>query len=443
MAFSPAHLLQILQDLPSPRRYLIALSGGCDSTVLLQVMAALRADYIPELIAVHVNHGLQDDASIWAEHCEVACRSLNVPLIQLDLGLRIAKGESVEAVARHARYQAIKKQMVDGDMLLTAHHQDDQAETVLLQLLRGSGPSGLAAMPQWTTFGCGFHARPLLGFSREQLHGYASAEELSWIDDTSNRDTRYDRNFLRQEVLPALVRRWPAMARTLSRSASHCAEAQRLIDEMAMADLEGMQDEGEGALLVEELSKLPAPRRRAVLRAWIRAQGFQVPDTARLDRLQDEMLNAASDRAPMIYWPGVEVRRYQGRLFLMNPLPRHDPERVFEWDGQSPLELPSSLGTLNTDTGIGGIDPDKWSEGHIQVRFRCGGERCRLVGRGHSHGLKKLLQEQGLPPWQRDRLPLIYIDDQLAAVGDLWVCQPFFAGKGNPGILIVFNKCIP
>ncbi|HEC16264.1 MAG TPA: tRNA lysidine(34) synthetase TilS [Sedimenticola sp.] len=440
MAFSLARLLQILQELPSPRRYLVAFSGGCDSTVLLHAMAALRGEHAAGLAAVHVNHGLQEDASAWAGHCEAVCRDLGVPFVRVDLALEVRQGESLEAAARNARYRALEAQMAGGDMLLTAHHQDDQAETLLLQLLRGSGPRGLAAMPLWSAFGPGFHGRPLLGFEHKQLQDHAAAEGLAWIDDASNRDMRHDRNFLRRQVLPLLRQRWPAMARTISRSAAHCAEAQGLIDEVAAADLKGLTAGGGTWLPLKGLAGLAPPRRGFVLRAWIRERGFPLPDSARLGRIQKEMLNAPRDRAPMVCWAGVEVRRYRDRLYLMSPLPRHDPAMVLDWDGRTALRLPSCPGVLRAEKGTGGIDPAKWSAGKIQVRFRRGGERCRPAGRGHGHSLKKLFQERGLPPWERDRLPLIYIDDQLAAVADLWVCEPFLAGKDAPGIELRFCR---
>jgi len=440
MAFTPAHLLQTLNELPFPRRYLIALSGGCDSIALLQAMAVVRDELSAELAAVHINHGLQADAAAWAVHCAKVCQQLDVPLTQVALNLEINKGDSLEAAAREARYRAIREHMVAGDMLLTAQHQDDQAETVLLQLLRGSGPSGLAAMPQLTSFGTGFHARPLLTFTQKQLHKYAVEQGLLWVEDDSNQDRRFDRNFLRQEVMPILAQRWPAVSRTLSRSARHCAEAQQLIDSMAIEDLKKIELP-EGTLSIRELTALSAPECRAVLRAWIQRDGFQLPDTQHLDRIQTEMLQAAPDREPLVAWQGCEIRRYRDQLFVMPPLTPHNPELVLDWDGQSTLPLPANLGVLTIGQGDKGIDPAKWQSGQIKIRFRQGGERCQLAGRKHSHSLKKLMQDKGLPPWERGRIPLIYIDDQLAAVGDLWVCEPFSTTPNQSGVtLTILNN---
>lgn len=436
MAFTPAHLLQTLNELPSPRRYLIALSGGCDSVVLLHAMSAIRDELPAGLVAVHINHGLQPDAPAWAAHCAQISQQLGIELIQIALDLQIAKGESLEAVARDARYSAIKAHTAAGDMLLTAQHQDDQAETLLLQLLRGSGPSGLAAMPRCTSFGAGLHARPLLAFTRKQLHQYAVEQGLHWVEDQSNQDLRFDRNFLRQEIMPLLAQRWPAISRTLARSARHCAEAQQLIDDIATDELEKME-QPEGRLSVQGLTALPAPQCRALLRAWIQREGFQLPDTRHLDRIQQEVLQAAADRNPLVRWADCELRRYRGQLFLMPSLVLHDPGSVLSWDGERPLQLPANLGSLATERRNHGIDLAKWQKGKIEIRFRQGGERCQLAGRNHTRSLKKLLQESGIPPWERGRIPLVFIDNQLAAVADLWVCEPFAAQNNQPGIIIL------
>ncbi len=436
MAFAPAHLLQILNELPSPRRYLIALSGGCDSIVLLHAMATIRDELSAELVAVHINHGLQPDAPAWAAHCAQTSQQLGIELIQVTLDLQIAKGESLEAVARDARYSAIKAHTAAGDMLLTAQHQDDQAETLLLQLLRGSGPSGLAAMPRCTSFGAGFHARPLLAFTRRQLHRYAVEQGLHWIEDPSNQDLRFDRNYLREEIMPQLARRWPALSQTLARSARHCAEAQQLIDEMAI-DASKKAALPEGRLSVQVLAALPAPQCRALLRSWIRQRGFQLPDTCHLERIRKEVLHAAPDRNPLVSWAGCELRRYRGQLFLMPPRVLHDPGCVLEWDGEGPLQLPANLGLLVTGRAEQGIDPGKWQNGQIEIRFRQGGERCQLAGQNHSRSLKKLFQESGIPPWEREQTPLVFIDGQLAAIAGLWTCRPFAVPKGQSGITIL------
>ena len=440
MTLTQDRFLEILSSLPAAPRYWVAFSGGLDSKVLLHLLSQLQAEYSAELHAVHVNHDLQADASQWAADCEETCKQLQVPISTLSVTVAPLQGESLEAVARKERYSAIAARMGEGDLLFTAHHQDDQAETLLLQLLRGSGPSGLAAMPAISSFGPGSHARPLLGFSREELHEYALAQGLTWVEDQSNQDISFDRNYLRRQVIPLLRERWPALGRTLSRSASHCAEAQGLIDTLAQEDLARIGvTTGEG-LSISELKALPAPRVRALLRAWMRAQGFPLPDTVRLDRILSEVIPAAADRNPEVHWPGAVVRRFQDRLYLRTPQPPLDADTVLEWDGESALELPAGLGTLFAEEGEGGIALSTWRSAPIRVHFRGGGERCRPAGQSGTRSLKKLFQEKEIPPWQRERIPLILLGGELAAVGDICICAPFAAQPGEPAVRLRWER---
>jgi len=441
MSFSQAALLRQLQDLPPAPRYWVAYSGGRDSHVLLHAMAGLRGRYPAELRAVHTDHALHPEASAWGEHCRRVCAELGVSLELLRLNLCRRSGESLEALARNARYRAFSGVLGPGDLLLTAHHQDDQAETLMLQLLRGSGPSGLAAMPSLAELTPGRLGRPLLGFSRDQLAVYARQEGLAWIEDPSNGESGFDRNFLRHEVFPVLLRRWPRLSKTLARSARHCAEAQSLIDQLARSDLRAARDDRPGVLSLATLRELPPSRCRALLRHWFREQGFQVPDTARMGRILGEVLSAAGDRMPRVHWEGAEVRRYRGGLYLLRPLPPHDPGLRLDWDGISPLRLPAALGVLGTRPSRGGgIDAELWRPSALQVGFRRGGERCRPAGRKHTRSLKTLLQEHGVVPWMRDRIPLVFLHGKLAAVGDLWVCEEFRARAGGDGLELCWDR---
>jgi tRNA(Ile)-lysidine synthase len=440
MGFSQDRLLEIISTLPAASAYRVAYSGGMDSQVLLHALSVLAPRLAAPLHAVHIHHGLQPEADHWSEQCAAFCRERQIPFSTVQVSAAPAKGESPEAAARDARYRALSEQMEEGEMLFTAHHQDDQAETVLLQLLRGGGPSGLAAMTAVMDFPPGLLARPLLGFSREQLADYAAEQGLSWIEDASNRDTSFDRNFLRQRVMPLLKERWPALGRTLSRSARHCGEAQLLIDTLAHRALAGLLDVERKSLDLDGLVALPSAEARAVLRAWIGSSGYTLPDTARLDRVLSEMVPAGEDRNPLIHWPGAELRRFRGRLYLRSPQPAPDPALVLEWDGRSALELPAGLGRLHPEQGLGGISLQHWTAGPIQIRFRSGGERCRPVARGKSKELKKLLQEFDIPPWERENLPLITIDGRLAAVGDLLLCEPFAVEEGEQGICLRWER---
>ena len=265
------------------------------------------------LRAIHVDHGLQAAASQWAERCREHCRRLAVPLEVVELKLEVAKGESVEAEARRERYAALAARLQPGECLLTAHHADDQLETVLLQLFRGAGVAGLAAMPDRAPLGAGLHLRPLLETGRDRLVAYTTALGLEWIEDPMNTEDRYDRAYLRQQVLPALRARWPSVAQTVGRSARHLGEAKRLLEALAQADGASLVDE-QGRLEIAGLTALPRERQVNVLRWWIAEQGMGTPSTARLESILRDVVPARPDAHPVVTWPTGEVRRRKGRL---------------------------------------------------------------------------------------------------------------------------------
>lgn len=434
----------LAESLPDARRWCIAYSGGLDSTVLLHLAVACRSTQSITVTALHVDHGLHPQAADWSEHCRQQCRRLDIPLEVIQVEARAGKGESPEAAARSARYEAFAGRVGEGDCLLTAHHRDDQAETVLLQLLRGAGPHGLAAMPALERFAGGWHARPLLQYDRDDLLQHAEAHGLEWIDDPSNADTGLRRNFLRHEILPRLKEVWPAAARTLSRSATHNAAAARLLDELARDDLATLADHDTDTLSIAGLKRLGADRQANALRAWLHDRGLPLPSTAHLDRLRSDVLDASPDSNPLLTWPGAEVRRYRDRLYAMPPLPAHDSSMVLTWDMATSLVLPAG-GRLAAARCISG-DEDTGpclrlptdDDGPVTVRFRQGGERCRPAGRDGSHSLKQLLQETGVPPWQRERLPLIHYGEALVAVAGVCVCEGWQASPGIDGIRVQY-----
>jgi len=445
MVFDPQSLVAHLEGLTSERvgRYLVAFSGGCDSQVLLHAMAAIRGQLAAPLLAVHINHGLQSQAAGWAAHCGQFCSELHIPFQAIELALAPPAGESLEAVARQARYRALQALMQPGDCLLTAHHQDDQAETVLLQLFRGAGVDGLAAMPAVAPFGKGYHLRPLLGVSREQLHDYARRNGLSWVEDPSNRNQRFDRNFMRHRVLPLLAERWPGIKKTLARSAGHCAEARELVDELASRDFRELHDPADNTLDRQGLLALSPARRSALLRYWINSSGFATPPTARLHSIVHDLLEAAADRQPVVRWAGAEVRRYRGRIYLLAPLPPVDTAVQIHWRDEGPLPLPGGWGELRLRRASRGISLRRWQQGRVEVRFRGEGIKCRPAGRGGARSLKKLFQEKGVPPWERALCPLIFIDGELAAVADLLVCEPFQAAIGEQAARVEWVRSHP
>jgi tRNA(Ile)-lysidine synthase len=383
---------------------------------------ALRAELPFELGAIHVDHGLHPESPKWVAHCREQCEDLTVPLEVRGLKLRKGRGESREAVARQARYAALRDAVGHGDLLLTAQHLDDQAETLVLALLRGSGVKGLAAMPMVARLGAAWLVRPLLGYPRAALLAYARAQRLAWVEDPSNADLSYDRNFLRARVLPLLAERWPASAASLARSASHCAEAQHVIEQAAGRELDRVRGSRPGSLSIRRLAPCDPCLGKAVLRHWIARLGLPRPGMRQLDRIRHELLGARADRSPLVAWPGCEVRRYRDDLFAMPPLPAHPGPLDIPW-GSGALELPEELGRLVLADSRGRtLDRDSpWPQG-LRVRFAVGGLSCRPAARSRCRPLKQLYQEAGVPPWLRPYVPCLFLVEELIAVGDLWCC---------------------
>lgn len=420
------------------RRYWVAFSGGLDSSVLVDLCSELRrTDTNLKFTVVHINHGLIQNAGRWANHCASICNDYGLEFRLLEVEAAAKSGESPEEAARNARYAAFRSLVSAGDCLMTAQHMDDQAETILLQLMRGTGVAGLAGMAQAAKFGQGILARPLLHFPRQSLRDYAAARQLAWIDDPSNDNTAFDRNFLRHEILPRLSSRWPSAAKTLTRAGRNCFEAQTLLTQMGASLLETALNSSRNTLSIKVLEHLDLPRQRLVLREWVRGSGFLVPSEAVLKRIPREVMAARADRSPVVAWGEAEVRRYRNELYLLSPFSEADSLATYPWRIDKPLVLPYARGVLDWKTSEGhGINSKNWRNCKITVGFRRGGESLKLVGRRGHHSLKNLFQEKGVPPWVRERLPLIYIDNQLAAVADMWVCEAFQGNGGGSDIKI-------
>ncbi len=428
------------------KRFVIAYSGGLDSHVLLHTIAGLRNTVgNTDIVALHINHGLSEKAGEWVIHCKKQCETLGITFATINVDAKNKSGESPEAAAREVRYQAFREFMQLGDCLLTAHHQDDQAETLLIQLLRGAGPRGLAAMPRYANFAEGWHARPLLNFSRDELQAYAehisSQKKLSWIEDESNSDTRFDRNFLRHEIIPALKLRFPGMTATLSRSARLCAEATELLAHVAEDDTKQVQRD-DGTFSVTGLRALGEVRARNLLHQYCRDRGLSTPSAVQLQCIWDEVIGASEDSNPVVHWEGGEARRYRDMLFMGFPLTAHDATLSLPWSGQGTLLIPQ-LGELYGKPVVGmGIAFQVLAEKQIDIRFRQGGEKLRPVGRAGHHALKKLFQEAGIPPWLRERIPLLYTDGQLLAVAGQWVAHEAAAQPGEAGICLHWSPMV-
>lgn len=436
--YSADYLQAKLEQLTAWRHLCIAYSGGMDSHVLLHSAAMLQARNPSfHVSAVHVHHGLHPDAAKWADHCRQVCAALGVPLQIQSVNIDTQQGRlSLEEAARAARYQALAKVLAPKTVLLLAHTQNDQAETVLLQLLRGAGPKGLAAMPVMTDFAQGQLIRPLLTITRQDLTTYAQQHQLSWCEDPSNINLRFDRNYLRHKILPPLLQRWPGALTTLSRTAIHCAEAASLLTELAIADEKLAKGEEAHSLSVNALLKLPAARQRNLIREWLMQLKLPLPPQTKLNAILHDVLLAAKDSNPLVTWGNVVVRRYRDELFAEIMPATLSKNIEIDWpDLSEPLVLPDGLGTLiaKSNLGMGMRLPIGAT---VSIRFRRGGERIQLPGRNGHHQLKKLLQEWGVPPWQRERLPLVYINGALAAVVGQSIAAEFVAQKDEVGVII-------
>jgi tRNA(Ile)-lysidine synthase len=437
MSVSAASLRAVLEaQVPAHCTGLVvALSGGADSASLLAALAALGSDFraLP-LRAVHIDHGLQPAAADFRAACTALCEQLRVPLRIVDVVVDAMAGESIEAAARDARYAALARELAPRECLLTAHHRKDQAETILLQALRGAGVKGMSAMPVCRVFGAGWHVRPMLDVPQSELKQFGAHLAKPPPIDPMNEDLRFDRGFLRSEVWPILERRWPGAQTALSRTARHMADAQQLLDAVAAKDLANLRD-GE-ALLIPGLRSLPPLARMNAVRLWLCEAHVEPPSTARLSEALRQVLEADADQLPAIEWGNSALRRYRQRLFLTPAKPpRLEEARPWAAAIGSNVQLGPGLGFLSLRAQPGGIAaaglPDR-----LIVRRRDGGETLKPARMAKTQTLQHLCQSLGVLPWMRDALPLVFADDALIAVADLWVEAAWCAAPGAPGVAV-------
>jgi tRNA(Ile)-lysidine synthase len=410
-----------------PPRVTVAFSGGLDSTVLL---ASLRRLELPlPLRAAHIDHGLHPRSAEWSAHCARTAAALGVELVATGVTVDRASREGLEAAAREARYRALGALLAPGEWLLTAHHADDQLETLLLRLLRGTGVRGLRGIIELGPFAGGWLGRPLLKFTREELRAQAEDLKLQWLDDPSNAEPRHDRNYLRLHVLPALRARWPAAASRAGGLAAQAADAERLLEAVAAADARGLA--APWHLPRAALAALEPARQRNLLRYLLRAVGLDTPGAHKIDELRHALLEAHAESRTRVRWPRGEGRVYRGALHLVAPLaPGSAPGFTARIGAGAPWTGPEGVLALKP-AGDGPGLPQSWVDEGLTLRFRSGGERFRPRGREHRHSLKDLFQEQGVVPWMRDRVPLIFRGADLVAIGDLWLGAEVDAAPAN------------
>ncbi len=423
---------------PRGSSLLLGLSGGVDSVVLLHLLVQNSPQFSWRLSALHVHHGISPHADSWAEFCTGLCANYSIPLQVERVDIQPLRNMGIEAAARQLRHAALARQSVD--FIALAHHRDDQAETLLLQLLRGAGVRGTSAMPLLKSR---HHAptllRPLLDVERSELEIYAQQNELQWVEDDSNKDVSYPRNFLRHQVLPVLEQRFPAYRTTLARSARHFAEAAELLDELAAQDANGAINSGaidDEHLSVAALRQFSRARGKNLLRHFLVKRGAPIPDSTRMDEMLRQLCEAGEGAQIRITWQDWQLRCYRDQAYVM-PVLLPAAEFAIAWQGEAELALPASHGVLHFERVTGqGLSLARLQNSTVMVRPRQGSASIQLDNARPRQSLRNLLQQQGMPPWQRELLPLLYLGDELVCVPGVANAAVYAALANEEGILL-------
>lgn len=435
----PERVAAAIAPVISPGAHLaLGLSGGMDSVALLSVLAGLAPGMAFSLRAVHVNHGISPNAARWAGFCAELCSRIEIPLQVETVDIGPFRSLGLEGAARAARYGVFSR--IDADFLVLAQHRDDQAETLLLRLLRGAGLRGLAAMSPLRSL-AGTRARlmrPLLDVPRTEIEAYAASQGLAWVEDESNADTVRQRNFLRHEVLPALEGQFPAARAAIARAAANLGEARELLDAMAQSDLERCSD-GE-TVDVTALQAVSEARAKNVLRYWFDTQGIEPLSAARLAELLRQLKDSREDAQTSLASGKWKFHRYRDRLHVEPAALELQPEFSEVWNGENALPLLALGGVLKFKPEEGrGLSVERLRAGRVTVRLRRGGERLQPDHRRPRRTLKNLFQERGIPPWHRDRLPLLYCDEALVSVPGIGDACEFQAQPGEAGLIVTWE----
>jgi tRNA(Ile)-lysidine synthase len=423
--FSAAQLLCRLNALPGASRYIVGFSGGADSSALLFALNEISGQLNTTISAVHINHGLHEDAGLWQKHCEQFCREHEITLHCISVKPENRSGKGLEAEARHLRYEAIETLLTPGDCLLTGHHSDDQAETLMLNLMRGSGVDGLSAMPEHRPLGVGSLQRPLLDFENIVLRRYLEDNKISWLEDPSNQSLNHDRNYMRHEVLPLLESRWPGINKRLMLTQLTMAESRSLLEPLADEYLKQHREHDSVLTLTQQLEQNPALF-KLVIRRWLKSNGVAVLPARSLESLYLQLSQRGSRQKISIRWVGGTLRVFRQQLWLL-PVQQNTLTSNLAWpDGQELIDLGNELGKLSLIGQIPGNWPGKMT---ISNRKNCKGLKLR---HGQQHkSLKNLFQSTGIPSWFRNSIPLCILDGELAAVGDWYYSDSFAQWQSN------------
>lgn len=393
-------------------QFLVAYSGGSDSTALLYFANKMAKKYKVEIRAIHVNHNLNADSVDWENHCKYFCKKLNIPIIIKSINIVLKPGESIEERAREERYRVISSYANSKTIMMTAHHANDQSETFLYQLLRGSGVKGLSAMPDFKKILNGYHSRPFLNISKNTLMELVDFKKLKYIIDNSNNNTKFSRNYIRKEILPKIKERWPSYSSTISRAANNVADAEKLNRDLAEIDIQNflLSDDNKISTSVKNLDDY---RFNNVIRFWIKKNNFRMPSLEQIYSIYLNVLNAGNDKTPFFSCSEYEIRRHNDYIEIMKPLKKHDSSKIYNWKFEENLvisNLSVNLSWKNLEERLGyNLNKD------VEVKFREGGKSIEL---SKNKNLKDYMRENKIPPWKRDRTLLIYIDKELKIIWD-------------------------
>ncbi|CAM3734815.1 tRNA(Ile)-lysidine synthase [Vibrio aerogenes CECT 7868] len=405
-------------------RFILAFSGGIDSRVMLHLLSGFIRETGREVLAVHINHGLSPDADLWAERCRQWCQDEDIAFQLHPVSLDKKSKGGLESIARQARYEALQHYVGANDLLLTGQHSHDQLETFLLALKRGSGPKGLSSMGEVSGFGAGKLVRPLLKISRTEIESFAKQHQLDWVEDESNQDLHFDRNFIRHKIAPVLLKRWPELPVAIQRSTELCAEQEALLDELLAQQLDRAQLP-DGSLSVPVLLSLSEAVCRRVLRMWLARYDLQMPSRVQLMTLYHQVILAKEDADPRLHLGNSVIRRFSGRLYCLPAV-----TDVTEWQHKitfnQPVELPDDLGLITLrECDQGSLSREKLAGVSLTIGFNPQGLSACPVGRCGRTRLKKLFQEYKVPVWQRRRMPILMAGEQVVAIAQLFVDRDF------------------
>ncbi len=421
------------------RKFLLAFSGGVDSVVLLDLLVNVLKES-DALRIIHINHNLNEHSNDWAQFSSEICEKYDLPLICESVEPK-RHGKGLEADARELRYQSFRDVIQDDEYLLTGHHQDDQMETLLYRIFRGTGIDGLRAIRREIKFGKGFLYRPMLNISREKIEEYAQLKNLKWIYDSSNDDSSYDRNFLRKDIIPLIKKRWPSVENKVSRLSVIAEQNQLLLNELATEDVGQLQNYNH--LDIETLSEKSYPRIINIFRFMIKKNNMSVPSMQVLNEGIKTLMHSKS-KSPSMTWNDNTIRRYKHRLYFLNSALNspNDLSNEMSWDIKKTINLGKNLGSIQARFLNGeGISLNRCPS-NLAIKYRKGGEEIKPSGHKITKSLKNLFQENNVLPWVRDKIPLIYVDQELISVGDLWFNQDFKASANEDGFLITWDKKI-